>query len=831
MRLLLFSQSSAWFLCATAVFANPAEQPTPGVLLAEQFVRIAHQATMSEPLDTVAIEAAVALISEASLLSPDDPAIWRSLHEVAQMADLPSVSNHAIQNLLRVSPTQPTAQLARLRDVIDTSQTLETRIAMYEVLLSKENNNKLDASVASRLALDAAYLQRQAGNVQQFARWLAEAVALDPSYFDAITLATGFFGDETADIYTRAELLAAASLANIKDQTIQIALAEFLMAYGDYEDARAMYEIILGEGAGDSSLISDTLLADIVLSQWASGDVIAAMDTLLTRQMAVDIIFRARTKEQQPRLDPLELARIHAPLVPKLATVRAALYSSMQDKTQASMALESAMNSMFSMSKLYESMGGKAVHKAVELHMQATWVILWLSDDYESAESLIELVEAGAIIETDEKQQLDGWIAFRKGEFETAKAILEPLTSVSARAGLALVLLEEGNKKGAALELLAIAKNHGGTILGVWSKNKLEEIVGGKFQIRQEIPQLQKLMGSVLQTMDILNKDPRPPIDVQIIPTKLTYDPYEPVLVEIKISNNAPVPLSIAHNGPIQPLFLLEVNLGISSSSSQGMPPIIIPINEEFVIQPRGNTSVTVDLRNYWLGGVFDSAPLRGTSFSLTGTVNFTARETTDRQGMRVLVYEAGRFGQQAVTSTIRVNGIRLTDQWLSQALVGIEEVRTTGDLVTYALLTWVVSDTVFIEVVEPLITPPPGEEVQQLAEGARHKNQDKALTALLTTFPKLNPTDQAWIISVMSNDPMIEAVKGMMKEPESTVSQLAWLIRFANPHVPDEALDDPQILAGLQSEDTTINAVARWVYAWIHHVVDTRNSDALTAK
>ncbi|MDE1037507.1 MAG: hypothetical protein OR996_01550, partial [Phycisphaerales bacterium] len=139
MRLLLFSQSSAWFLCATAVFANPVEQQTPGVLLAEQFVRIAHQATMSEPLDTVAIEAAVALISEASLLSPDDPAIWRSLHEVAQMADLPSVSNHAIQNLLRVSPTQPTAQLARLRDVIDTSQTLETRIAMYEVLLSKEN--------------------------------------------------------------------------------------------------------------------------------------------------------------------------------------------------------------------------------------------------------------------------------------------------------------------------------------------------------------------------------------------------------------------------------------------------------------------------------------------------------------------------------------------------------------------------------------------------------------------------------------------------------------------------------------------------------------------
>ena len=47
MRLLLFSQSSAWFLCATAVFANPAEQPTPGVLLAEQFVRIHRNALVA----------------------------------------------------------------------------------------------------------------------------------------------------------------------------------------------------------------------------------------------------------------------------------------------------------------------------------------------------------------------------------------------------------------------------------------------------------------------------------------------------------------------------------------------------------------------------------------------------------------------------------------------------------------------------------------------------------------------------------------------------------------------------------------------------------------
>ncbi len=69
----------------------------------------------------------------------------------------------------------------------------------------------------------------------------------------------------------------------------------------------------------------------------------------------------------------------------------------------------------------------------------------------------------------------------RKGEFEAAKALLETLTSVYARAGLALVLLEEGNKKGAALELLAIAKNHGGTIWVCGQKTNLRKLLAVNF--------------------------------------------------------------------------------------------------------------------------------------------------------------------------------------------------------------------------------------------------------------------------------------------------------------------------------------------------------------
>ena len=41
---------------------------------------------------------------------------------------------------------------------------------------------------------------------------------------------------------------------------------------------------------------------------------------------------------------------------------------------------------------------------------------------------------------------------------------------------MALIFLQEGNAKAAALELLAVAKKHGGTILGVWSKNNFKKL-------------------------------------------------------------------------------------------------------------------------------------------------------------------------------------------------------------------------------------------------------------------------------------------------------------------------------------------------------------------
>ena len=79
-----------------------------------------------------------------------------------------------------------------------------------------------------------------------------------------------------------------------------------------------------------------------------------------------------------------------------------------------------------------------------------------------------------------------------------------------------------------------------------------------------------------------------------------------------------------------------------------------------------------------------------------------------------------------------------------------------------------------------------------------------------------------------MSDDPTLEAVVGMLKEPESTTPQLAWLIRHASPFVKDEVLDDVRLLDALQSENEEVQRVATWVYEFIQKIAKQRAEQLL---
>ena len=799
--------------------------------LSSELVRVARTVLQTQPLDVNGIEVGVALIKTAAETDPHDPSVWRAWVEMATISDNPKMRHRGVKELLRLFPEESPLQLARLRDAIDTLNTATERVALYEQLLSPENQTKLHSSVAARLAFDSAMLQRQLGNTQQFARWLAESVALDPFFTDATAVAVGFFGDESADAYRRVELLTSLMLANMRDVTTQVSLAELLMSFGAYKGASHIYNIALADNADNPKAINNNLLSDMVMANWAAGNRDAALDILAKRQRVVDEKFRQTIREQQPRVTPLELARIHAPLSPKLATVKAAIYSNAEQK-EAKWALLQALDSFASVLVTLEdqSNSSNTTHILVEHCLQAAWISVWLGNLVESADNFIQKAESYTPITESQKKHIQGWIALRSNDTETAEKIFVSLgeDNDSAVVGLASVKLSQGKHRKAARLFLQVARDSAGTLVGIWSRNQLEQLLGQEIVVRDGVSAIETLIDSIPNSIDEYATNPTVTYSIRANVVSKSTGPYQPILVEIELSNNGLLPMQIAQQGPIQPTVLLEAKTQIVNTSVNNQIPIIIPIDRKLILLPRERFTVTVNLRNYWVGGVFNEWPTSGGFIQFHAVSNFSIRATKKIDGGVELVYEPSLLGSKSKEVETRIEGIRPTNLWLKNAIAKVNEMDSPDDLIAFALLTWVVGDDTHIHVVEPLITPPPGEEVEQVPEGERHPLQDEATTTLLMKFPSLDVASKAWILSVMSKDPSFESLVGMADVDENDITTIGWMLRFISPTVDDVILDDVRLLSALEDKSPRVRLIANWIYEWVEEKVNQRREKAL---
>ena len=812
-------------------FSRSEIERTASQHLSEEILRIARTVLQQEPLDVKGINVGVALIETAAEINPNDPGVWRAWIEMATISDDPEMHQRGVRELLRLYPDETPLQLARLRNAIDTLNTAPKRVALYEQLLSPEGQQKLNQHVASRLAFDSAMLQRQLGDKQQFARWLAESVALDPYFTDATAVAVGFFGDESADPYRRVELLTSLMLANLRDVTTQVSLAELLMSYGAYESASRVYDIALADNAGKPNVVNNNLLSDMVMSHWGARDIESALKIIAARQKVADKKFRKTIRDQQPRVTPLELARIHSPLAPKLATIKAAIYSGME-KEGSQWSLRQALDSFASTLLVIENQPQILNKEALikENCLQAAWISVWLGDLVEDSKKFISMAELHTTVSQTEKDLIEGWVSLRLGDLDVAEKTFLSLNDKNdtVAVGLASVLLAQGRTQESAKMFLQVARNSAGTLLGIWSRNQLEKILGQQIVARADTEQLELMIDDIPAVIDTYVTNPTMALNVRAKAVSANIDPYQPILVEVQISNSGLLPMEISQQGPIQPTVLLEAEAQVVGGTINNLIPIIIPIDRKLILHPRERITVLVDLRNYWVGSVFNEWSVSGGFLKFYAISNFLVRTGKNIQGDVELVYEPSMLGSRSKPIELRVEGVKLTNLWLEKAIAQVNEMDSPDDLVSLVLLTWVVGDDTHIQVVEPAITPPAGEEVVQIPEGERHPLQDEAVAAILMKFPSLGVYSKAWVLSVMSRDPSFESLIGMAGVDESEIASIGWLLRFISPTVDDMVLDNLRLLSAMEDANPRVNMIANWVYGWVENKVNQRRDKAL---
>jgi tetratricopeptide (TPR) repeat protein len=771
----------AWISLGACLHTAVADEASVRRLLALEFAREASIILEGEPITLEAIRAATILAEEATALAPNDPARWRDRLAVAALADDEEQVALAVERLVDLDPDDETILLRHYGLEIDRKQIVEERIAAYEALLAPDLRERIGGHIASRLALDLAMLYRRRGDEYAFGTWLAEATALDPGHRAAAALAAGYFRASADDVFGEAELLTSLMLADPADVAAQIELGHLLLEHGAYDGAQRILRLATNPRMAGGIPSGSELFADLAIAQWGAGRDADALATIRRQQRDANELFRETTRREQPDLGPLELARLSAPISPTLATVRAAVHDRLRDD-EAPTSLAAAVRSYdLAIGAATEGDGDHSAAVA-RFHMQKAWVLAWLGGEIDLIDESVQAADRLKPLNEEAKQRVAGWTAFRRGRWTDAVEHLEPLAAADpvARLGLALTQLAQGGKRrDAARNLLSIIREQPGSLMGVWSADLLFEMLGQRVPINDQAGRLDQLVASIPSSLDRFNEDPTLCFGLRVTPAKATFSPYEPIIVNVEITNNTQHPLSIGADGPLRPLVLLEISARVARARTVGdLPPIVVRIDQRVTLEPRQRLVVPVDLRRYRLGRVLNRLPLPGAILRVKAKSNVLATS--------VGALRPGPLGAEAEAPPFRVDGLRLDVKWIESAMADVIATERPRSIETMALLSHVAD----------------GERWAALPVQAQELLRD-TIAALAEAYADLEPAGRAWMLATMSRGSHTESILAMARKSDDRLVKFAYLLFCLSGE------DDPMLDAARRDTDPRVRELA----------------------
>jgi tetratricopeptide (TPR) repeat protein len=766
--------------------------------LAEQFQRAALAMIEIEPFTVAAAHGSLVLFRIASELKPDDPELWRTYLEAAQLIESELHLERASEAVRRLDPRDDVVSLLRIQRALDRHQTVEERKEAAARLLEPTAVSQLGPVIASRIAFDLALLEQRCGDTSAYSHRLAQAASFDPANRQAVAAAAGFFRSARLDDPVgEAELLLGVVIADPTDIETTFTLGEILLEHGAYEGARRIYLQGVAGSKAAGRTPADNLLADLAITLWGSGDADGALEIIHDRQRNVNGPYRRDLLKAQPTMTLVQVADHHAPLAPTLETVRAAIHHR-QRSAEAPALLERALRAYAEAIRAAEDGSkGKTADpgEAARLRLEAAWVALWLSAPTERVETLLREAESIEPLSAEARARFDGCIALRRGEIDAALAALRPLADEhpAAALGMAMAHLARGERREAAQRFLAVARGQPGTLMGVFCADYLAELLGQRAPLSETSQRLNALIATLPQVVDRFADNPSLAVALRVVPAKERFQPFEPIIINIHIVNNAPFPMAIDEIGPIRLQAALLPFAQIPNAPNLDLPQaVIVNLGRRLRLEPREQMIVPFDLRRTRLNQVLNAYPQVGATLRLTGISNYVV----STQGAVL----PGLLGTRVETPPFRVDGVRVTEEWVRQNIRSIREGDPGEQIVTVVLLAYVVAMK-GVERIKPEVENPAA-----LSE--------EAASAVVEAYTRLDPESQAWLVDRLPGSFIVDPIAAMARKSEHKVVQISYLLTRLT------GRNDPMLGAGLRSEDEDVRAIAQMMDAVVERLL-----------
>lgn len=749
--------------------------------LATEFFRSAGIMLGGANMTVESLDTAMRLTRAGLKHAPDDPDGWRLLLGLATLGEDRETQREAVDQIARLNPEDRAIRVRKLVMALDSAQTAATRAALYERLLAPDQRQRVGEPESSRLAYEYALLQRRRGDEEGFARWLAESVAIDPSNRAAAALATGYFRMKVDDPFAEAELLVTLLLADPTDVSSMATLARLLLEHGAYRGAARFYSMANNAQLVMHTLPTSGLVSDLAIAHWGAGQPESAVRAIRSYQFHMSELLRNQARRANPDLKPSQLSRLRYKLDGPLAAVQCVLMSA-EGHRDGELAVTYLQASFDEAMKAFDEIEGDATAMRAQLRLNYALMLLWLdAPGADQVPTLLSEAEAHLPLNDAARARFDGWMALRADRIDEAILLLTPFAETDGACGLGLAeaLLAKGLEQEAARALLSVARIEPGTLIGAAAATRLHTLLDRRVPLTPLARRLEELVASIPGSVDRYPERPSLAVSVSVEAAQRTYEALEPIIVNVTLRNTSPFRLAIDRDGPIRPHVMLRVE--VAGLRRVAPPrPVVIDIDRRLALDPGETMTIPVDLRRTPAGRVFNELILGGTMAQVTVMTNV---QPTIGGG-----FEPGLLGVESDTGTFRVNGVRLSPEWIREAIASLAT-ESPDRVSTLVFLSRAIHQGFNFDIDETL----------QAAV-------DEILPAITEAFPTLTSIEQACALSMMSASDVLQPVTDLARKSTSSDVLLVFLIyQIAKS-------DDPMFAACQRGDDEDLKAIAAYL-------------------
>lgn len=602
--------------------------------------------------------AAASGLSLIRALAPEDTGLLRRAIEAAFSGGDTQLMETLTRDLVRLDPKDTVAQLRLISQIIGRSQTVESRAMAYERFLGPAGS-RLDPSVRSRLALDAALLQRELGNAEGFVRLMSQATSLDSTNKAAASLAAQFFAARIDDPMGRLELQVNLLYADPVDPNVHAAISRELLAEGAFTQARRFFKnsstVAEMLGRSDEALAIKQLELEFLIDDPAS--VADALQAMLSRlkidaQRSLDyLISKDFPTDGEPipddvrlpaNLDILRLLSAHAA---GRETQREAAMVGLTETITLEMAdLYSAASNAEDPDVRYQNIQD-LVSRFVSL--QIVRLILNLNVDLVEKDLDILADRLGGVDAI--RASLSPWIALSNDEPQRALDEIEAMTQTALGdlcAGIANQRL--GNDDAAVTRLLRASRGLPNPAMSAWAKRLAVDTGGLEAVITPAGREMAAFVDRVPSWIDRMMTNPSSFMLLRVDPVATGVNAGDEAMLRIRIENIAPVPLGLGADRTISSRLLISPSLDLDVMGFEGLAqPEILELDHRLRLRSGESVEVVVPadlgytgwlmgsnahvtmrerwrvMQDFWIGG---SGALESGAVALTGNTDSVRR-------------------------------------------------------------------------------------------------------------------------------------------------------------------------------------------------------------